>query len=260
MQKNPLVSIIIPNFNTDKYLAETIESVLIQSYQNWELLIVDDHSTDNSRQIINRYCEQDQRIKFLQTEHNSGGPATPRNIGIENSSGDYIAFLDSDDVWYKDKLKFHLEFMQRENTNFSSTYRNTFRNAWEVEHEIKPSKYLKVYTFHELLKKNLIDTSAVIIAKELIGDIRFNPAKKLIAIEDYDFWLQVLQKHNERIIVSKTQTMNYRLTGANISRSKFKMARKFYYVVSLYEKSLLKRAYYFMNYSILSLIYQIKTR
>ena len=126
--------------------------------------------------------------------------------------------------------------------------------------KIIPNKYLKVYDFKELLKKNLIDTSAVIIKKDIIGEIRFNADKDLIAIEDYDFWLQILTKTDEKIIVSKVQTMNYRLTGANISRSKFKMARKFYNVISKYEASHIKRIYYFLNYSILSLIYQIKIR
>lgn len=260
MQNEPLVTIIIPNFNTEKYLPETIDSVLVQSYKNWELLIVDDHSTDNSQKIIQSYCDKDERIHYLTTKKNSGGPATPRNVGIDHAKGDYIAFLDSDDVWYNERLKFHMEFMLREHSDFSATYRNTFSEPKNMRYEIQESKKLKVYTYHELLKKNLIDTSTVIIKKDLIGNIRFNPEKELIAIEDYDFWLNILKARKSEIIVSKTQTMNYRLTGANISRSKLKMARKFYYVLSHYEESLLKRIYYFINYSILSLIYQIKIR
>lgn len=260
MTLSPKVSIIIPNYNTVKYLEETIQSVISQTYKNWELLIVDDHSTDGSIDIIRKYSDAFEQIKFLQTEQNSGGPATPRNIGIDNATGEYIAFLDSDDTWYKDRLSFHINFMLRENSNFSATYRNTFSENYQQNFEIQENKFLKVYDFHELMKKNLIDTSTVIIKKELIGDIRFNPDRKLIAIEDFDFWLQILKKRNERILVSKVQTMNYRLTGANISRSKLKMAKKFYDVISRYEVSPWKRLYYFCNYSILSLIYQVKIR
>ena len=121
MNNTPFVTIIIPNFNTDKYLAETIESVIIQDYTNWELLIVDDHSTDNSISIIKSYTEKYPKIHFLQTKVNSGGPATPRNVGIDAAKGEYIAFLDSDDTWFPNRLSFHIEFMLRENSNFSST-------------------------------------------------------------------------------------------------------------------------------------------
>jgi teichuronic acid biosynthesis glycosyltransferase TuaG len=260
MQNSPMVSIIIPNYNTELYLGETIDSVIAQSYTNWELLIIDDHSTDKSLEIINGYVNSNDKIKLLMTPENSGGPATPRNIGIDNAKGEYIAFLDSDDTWLLERLNFHMNFMLRENSKFSSTFRNTFSNPAEMKTEIIESRDLKVYSYNDLLRKNLIDTSAVIIHKSIIGDIRFDTSTKFIAIEDYVFWLEILKKHNEKILVSEVDTINYRITGENISRSKVKMAKKFIDVISHFESSVFLIAYYFINYSILSIIYLKKKR
>lgn len=102
---NEMVSVIMPVYNTEKYVEEAICSVLSQSYQDWELLVVDDCSTDSSVSIIKRYMEQDRRIHFFQTDSSSGSPVKPRNIGVEAAKGRYIAFLDSDDIWLPDKLQ-----------------------------------------------------------------------------------------------------------------------------------------------------------
>lgn len=260
MNKTPLVSVIIPNYNTEKFLAETINSVINQTYTNWELLIVDDHSSDKSVEIIRSFSDKYPNISFLKTITNSGGPATPRNVGIDASKGIYIAFLDSDDTWFPKKLEFHMNFMLRENSNFSSTYRNNFSLPAQAHWSLNKNLKLKVYSFKELLKKNLIDTSAVIIKKDIIGDIRFDPSPSLIAIEDYDFWLKILKARDEKILVSKVETINYRITGENISRSKIKMAMKFFHVLRKHEVSFFMSLYYFFNYSILSIIYLTKRR
>ena len=103
-----LVSIIMPNYNGAKFLTETIESVLAQTYTNWELLFVDDCSTDNSLELIQDY--KDDRIKVLRNEKNSGA-AVSRNYALREATGKWIAFLDSDDLWVKDKLQKQLTFM-----------------------------------------------------------------------------------------------------------------------------------------------------
>lgn len=113
----PLVSIITPVYNSEKYLEETILSVINQTYKNWELLLIDDCSIDNSYKIIEKYLA-DERIKYLRNERNSG-PAVTRNVGLENSNGKYIALLDSDDFWKKDKLKNQVDFMMKNNLELS---------------------------------------------------------------------------------------------------------------------------------------------
>ena len=109
---DPLVSVILPNFNSDQFIDQAIDSVLSQTYNNLELIIVDDCSNDKSIKIIKAYLRQDPRVHLLQLETNSGGPATPRNNGILKAQGQYIAFIDSDDVWFSSKLKTQIDFMK----------------------------------------------------------------------------------------------------------------------------------------------------
>ena len=110
MQNNePLISIILPLFNAQKYIKDCIKSVINQTYSNWELIIVDDASTDDSINIVSRLMLRDSRIKLIECKENFGGPAKPRNIGIKKSKGLYVAFLDNDDIWLPEKLKKQME-------------------------------------------------------------------------------------------------------------------------------------------------------
>lgn len=111
-----LVSIIMPSWNTGKYIAESIQSVLAQTYTNWELIIVDDCSTDNTDEVIANFC--DKRIRYLQNTQNSGAALT-RNRALREANGEWIAFLDSDDIWLPEKLEKQIEFMKRNNYVFS---------------------------------------------------------------------------------------------------------------------------------------------
>ena len=117
---NSLVSIIVPCYNSSKFICECIDSVLDQSYSNWEMLIVDDCSTDNSRDLILKYSKNNKKIKTFFLEQNVG-PAEARNIAISNSKGKYIAFLDSDDVWRNNKLERQIHFMNNNKISFSFT-------------------------------------------------------------------------------------------------------------------------------------------
>lgn len=113
-----MISIITPCYNAGKFLPETIDSVLNQTFRDWELLIIDDCSSDNSRQIVEEYALKDSRIRYFRTDTPSGSPSYPRNIGIENSNGEYIAFLDADDIWLPDKLDDQIKFMYSNNYEF----------------------------------------------------------------------------------------------------------------------------------------------
>lgn len=106
-----LVSIIMPSFNSANTICEAIDSVIMQTYNNWELLITDDCSTDTTVSLVKSYCENDDRIKLFQNKINSGA-AVSRNYSLENARGEYIAFLDSDDIWFSNKLEVQLEFMK----------------------------------------------------------------------------------------------------------------------------------------------------
>ena len=108
------VSIITPSYNSERYISETIDSVINQTYENWEMLIIDDSSTDNSINIISDYCSSENRIKLIKLEEN-GGAAVARNRGIKEAEGRFIAFLDSDDLWHPEKLEKQLEKMVKKN-------------------------------------------------------------------------------------------------------------------------------------------------
>ena len=118
MSDLPLVSVIVPVYNGQEYLDLTVHSVLSQTYLNWELILVNDGSSDETSAIIDKFIESDTRVVGVNLEKSSGGPAHPRNIGIDNAKGDYLAFLDADDLWDKDKLKFQVEFLEKEKLDF----------------------------------------------------------------------------------------------------------------------------------------------
>jgi teichuronic acid biosynthesis glycosyltransferase TuaG len=118
--KEALVSVVMPAYNAEKYIEQAIRSVQNQSYSNWELLICDDCSSDNTTHIIKKYQKKDDRIKLFELKKNSG-VTIARNTSLENSIGKYIAFLDSDDYWLKDKLSVQIKFMESKNISFSCT-------------------------------------------------------------------------------------------------------------------------------------------
>ena len=110
------VSIVMPMHNSSRYVEDSVLSVLSQTFKDWELLVVDDASTDDSRSIVERYAKQDRRVKLLRNEHPSGNPASPRNVGVREAKGRYIAFLDSDDIWLPNKLERQLPLFERQDT------------------------------------------------------------------------------------------------------------------------------------------------
>ena len=114
------MSIITPLYNGEEFIRDAVESVLAQTYENWELLVIDDGSSDNGYNIVKEYSDNDKRIKLLKNEKNSGVTKT-RNKGIEASDGRYIAFLDSDDMWHREKLEKQLNFMNNKNAAISCT-------------------------------------------------------------------------------------------------------------------------------------------
>ena len=120
MKKEELVSIVVPVYNAEKFLKDTIQTVLEQTYPNWELLLVDDCSNDNSVDIIKEYVKDDKRIRLLKNEKNSGAALT-RNHGIKEAKGTYLCFLDADDLWEKEKLEKQLKFMKGNDCAFSFT-------------------------------------------------------------------------------------------------------------------------------------------
>lgn len=182
-----LVSIVMPAYNCEKYVAKAIDSVLAQTYKNWELLVLDDGSKDNTFQIINEFGRKDSRIKPLKNEKNMGVSAT-RNRGIELASGDWIAFLDSDDMWEPFKLEKQLRVADKSLAEFiftGSSYINEqgepFKGIFEVPEKV---------TYKKLRNHNVISCSSVIVKKKYFENIKM---EKDEMHEDYAVWLKILK-------------------------------------------------------------------
>lgn len=180
-----LVSIVMPNYNSACYLQKTIESVLAQTYQNWELLFVDDCSTDDSMQIIRSF--QDERIHVYQNEKNSGA-AISRNYALRMAKGKWIAFLDSDDLWRKDKLETQIGFMVGKGYDFTYThYRVCNNGVWENFIRVSPKKV----TRRKLYNYCYFSTITVVYNREKMGLLQIPDIKKR---NDYALWLFALKK------------------------------------------------------------------
>ena len=159
---NELISIITPSYNSEKYLKECIESVLNQTYSNWEMLIVDDASIDGSRSIIESYSSKESRIKTILLDENSGA-AKARNIAIDRSEGRYIAFLDSDDIWVPEKLEIQLMFMKDNKYAFTfSSYDVITEDGLKVTSRILVP--IKI-SYSQYLKNTIIGCLTVMIDK-----------------------------------------------------------------------------------------------
>ena len=170
----PFVSVVIACYNAENFIAETIESILNQSYQNFEIIIVDDGSTDNSAEVIESLLKNDDRIKLYSIEH-SGRASVPRNFGVKKSSGDLIAFLDADDLWTKHKLKYQLNtFKEHPNTGFVYSMCFTFGevNFFSEHYELLPLPFRASKKYSDLKSNgNSIPLSSVLIKKEVFESV-----------------------------------------------------------------------------------------
>lgn len=185
IQVQPLVSIIMPSYNSELTIKESIDSIIQQSYDNWELLITDDCSSDNTQQIINQYMEKDNRINLVINKVNSGAGFS-RNQSILRSSGKYIAFLDSDDIWLPNKLEKQIEFMEVGNILFSYGPYQKFSNN-ELRGSYFPPESV---TYDQLLYGCVIGCLTVIFNAEILGRQTMPLIRKR---QDMGLWLQLLK-------------------------------------------------------------------
>ena len=189
----PLVSIITPTFNSQAYIAETIQSVLNQTWETWEMIIVDDGSTDSTGAIVGSFGARDKRIKYFPLGFNSGRPSVPRNCGMQRAEGSYIAFLDSDDLWLPEKLNRQVRFMEENRAVFMSYTKCVIqRNGKTVKVRPTVSKQGSVFTPLFLLY-NFIPCLTVMMrhGDKYRNEYLFDEDPRLKAIEDYDLWLTI---------------------------------------------------------------------
>lgn len=248
----PKVSIIMPAYNSAQFIAESINSVLQQSWTNWELIIVDDCSTDNTVKIANEFSSIDGRIVVEKNAMNLG-PAHTRNAGISLATGQYLAFLDSDDIWYSNKLELQVNFMRHSQVDLIGTDYHIIDGE---NNRIGIKQCPAHLSVDRLLKKNTLGCLTVMVNFEKHPNLRMPDIRMR---QDLGLWLKILQSGGRGVCLP-VETAAYRVHNKSLTKNKLKAA---YYTWKLYGKvlelSIGKRIFYFSHYAYNGLYDVLKT-
>lgn len=234
-----IISIVMPAYNAAQYIEQSIESVLKQSYTNWELIIVDDCSIDDTYKIVEKLCITEERIKLFRMNENSG-VAMARNFAISMSRGKYIAFLDSDDLWLPDKLEKQLNLMQEKKAVISYTAYRQF-SMEKVGNLVSVPEQV---TYKQLLKGNVIGCLTVMLDKERLGNLQMKKARH----EDYILWLDILKQGNTAYGLQE-DLARYRKSETSLTSNKKRSALWTWQVYRQHQElSFFSSIYYFIFY------------
>lgn len=244
----PLVSVIMPVYNSERFLEDAIRSVINQIYINWELWLVDDNSTDNSKKLITNFTTIDNRIKSIFLTKNSG-TAIARNTAIARSTGKYIAFLDSDDIWLPEKLSKQISFMEVNGHSFTYTWYSVMdENGMDLKQTIKAPATV---TYKQLLKNNTIGCLTAVYNSDKLGKMLMPDIRKR---QDYGLWLNILKTNvvgygiKEPLAIYRTGISSLSNKKTNVLKYNWILLRKyqhlsfflslFYFLCFLYNKSI----------------------
>ncbi|TGL10730.1 glycosyltransferase family 2 protein [Leptospira meyeri] len=220
----PKVSVIMPAYNAVSYLEESVQSLLDQSFKDWELLLVDDCSKDDTAILAKKIATKDPRIRFVQKEKNSGSADT-RNTGINLAKGEYIAFLDADDLWEPDFLEKMIPFMEQKSSPFSfASYRIIDENGFEFCEPFLVKS--KVYSYSDLLHYNRVGLLTAIYHVPSVGKKYFDPSLKSLR-DDYALWLDILRDGKQAFANSEILARYRVRRGAATSNKKKVMIAHF---------------------------------
>ena len=246
-----MFSVILPTFNRAKFIESAVNSVVNQNYSNWELIIIDNFSEDNTQQIVEKF--KDSRIKYVKYK-NDGIIAKSRNYGIKISNGNYLAFLDSDDYWYENKLSNILSFIKNYSCDF--LYHNMhikYQNSY-LKRKIKYTRklnnpYLDLINFGPAFA-----TSSVVLKRNLFLKINlFNEAKNYLAWEDFDAWLRFAKESNSFYFIKRflgcTNIGNHNFSNDSIKKKNLLSFKKEYM-----ENKKLSKLPYWWNYSLMRIL------
>ena len=209
-----LVTIIMPTYNSADFIGEAITSVIHQTYTDWELLVVDDGSTDNTPDIVREYSAHDPRIHLFFNDHHTGMPSSPRNYALHRAHGRYIAFLDSDDMWLPEKLSEQIPLLS--NPNVAVVYSDYEKISSSGQRCGRVVKAPHTATYRRLLYGNVIGNLTGIYDRQNVGSV----AILEIHHEDYAMWLNIL-KRGFIAMNTGTVTALYRVHGKSVSSRKF---------------------------------------
>ncbi len=213
-----LVSVITPTYNCANFIGETIESVQAQTYKNWEMIIVDDVSIDNTTEIVKKYMDDDSRIRYYKLKKNSGA-AVARTAAMKLANGQYMAFLDSDDIWMSDKLRKQLDFMKKTGYAFTCTaYEQIDEKSRSLNRIVRPREKCD---YNRLLLDCPVGNSTVMYDVSVVGKFKVPNIRKR---NDDALWLRILKK--EKYIWGMSDVlMRYRIRQNSISSNKLKVIK-----------------------------------
>ena len=217
------VEIVLPNYNSEAYLSETISSIINQTFKNWRLTIVDGNSNIETQKVLNNYMNN-QNIKIIKLKKNKKAGFC-RNLAIRQSKSDYIAFIDSDDIWEKDKLYKQLDFMIKNNYYFTYTNYQPFKFEKKKTY-LKEIQLPSNFSFEKFTRNTSIATSTMIVKKSVIGNIKFSNTK---ICEDYFFKCQILKKVNYAYCLSEN-LMKYRIRKDSLQSNKMRNLYWIWYI------------------------------
>lgn len=213
-----LVSIITPTYNAEKYIQATIKSVQSQSYQNWEMILVDDASTDETAAIIKNFAQKDSRLKLTELPKNSGN-GFARNIALEKATGKYIAYLDADDLWFPQKLEKQIQFLKTNNLPFTFSFYDCIdEEGNSLNRRVEAPLEL---TYDQLFFCNYVGNLTAIYDVDFFGKIVIEATQKR---QDWRLWLTILKQIEVTKPVPETLAF-YRIRKDSISSSKFKLIK-----------------------------------
>ncbi|MGT2846759.1 glycosyltransferase family 2 protein [Streptococcus massiliensis] len=246
-----LVSIITPTFNCGEYIGETIESVCNQTYKKWEMIIVDDCSTDNTSKVVEKYLKDDSRIKYYRLTRNSGA-AIARTKAIDLSTGNFIAFLDSDDLWSPDKLEKQLTFMKENNIPFSCTSYEQISDSGRLLDRTVTT--IPRIDYNRILLDCPVGNSTVMYNVEILGKFEVPNIPKG---NDDALWLKMLKK-TEYIYGLDEVLMQYRVRSGSLSRNKFKVIKYHWILYRKIEKLSIARSLFHIGYWGIIKVFRLK--
>ena len=223
---NPKVSIILPNFNSHSYISETLDSIINQKYKNWELIVVDDNSNEKTKIILNDYLNT-KNIKIIFLEKRMGAGFC-RNLAIRHSISDYTAFIDSDDLWSDSKLEDQINFMRKNQYDFTYTYYSTFQEK-NLNKNIRIIMPPLKFNFDDFTKNTSIATSTMILKSEIAKKFKFTKTK---ICEDYFYKCKALKETKYAYCLNKSLT-NYRISRNSLQSNKF---RNIYWIWNINKK------------------------
>jgi teichuronic acid biosynthesis glycosyltransferase TuaG len=230
----------MPCYNAEKTIDDSIRSVISQTYQNWELIIVDDFSSDRTKEIVLGCAVLNPKIKYFRLNSNTGSPSAPRNKALSLAQGEYIAFLDSDDKWYENKIELQLSFMIKYNCKFTYT-------SYDILDTTSLAKCTYIAKdsadYFNLLKNNHIGCLTVMVKKDLLESCTFLDKGH----EDFIFWLQLLKKGVVARKVLAPPLAEYRIESGSRSSNKIKALKSLWLVYYKFEKLGFSRSCYFIT-------------